>query len=193
MITLESLESLGFTKEDLQERVVEQICAQVLAGKTYDEDGNEEWVDSRFKQKIDERVKAQIEASIAAMAEKHVLPNVAQYVENLTLQQTNQWGEAKGKKVTFLEYLVQRAEAYIQEQVDYDGKSKSEKDSYNWTGRTTRIAYLVNAHLHYHIETAMKEALKNANSVIVGGLEAAAKAGLQQALAGLKVDVKTAR
>jgi hypothetical protein len=188
-----TLESLGFSKEDLQERVIDQICSQVLSGKTYDEDGNEEWSDSQFKRKLDERIKAQVEASISAMAAAHVLPNVGQYIENLMLQETNKWGEAKGTKVTFVEYLVQRAEAYIQEQVDYDGKSKSEKDSYNWSGRTTRIAYLVNAHLHYHIETAMKEALKNANSVIVGGIEAAAKAGLQQALAGLKVAVQTAR
>lgn len=192
-MTTITLESLGFSKEDLQERVIEQLCSQVLSGKTYDEDGNEEWTDSKFKQKLDERIKAQVEASINAMAQAHVLPNVSQYVENLMLQETNKWGEKKGGSVTFVEYLVQRAEAYIQEQVDYDGKSKSEKDSYNWTGRTTRIAYLVNAHLHYHIETAMKEALKNANSVIVGGLEAAAKAGLQQALAGLKVGVQTAR
>lgn len=188
-----TLESLGLSQEDIQERVIERLCEQVLSGKTYDEDGNEEWVDSQFKRKLDERIKAQVEASISAMAEKHVLPNVSQYVENLMLQETNKWGEKKGSSVTFVEYLVQRAEAYIQEQVDYDGKSKSEKDSYNWSGRTTRIAYLVNAHLHYHIETAMKEALKNANSVIVGGIEAAAKAGLQQALAGLKVAVQTAR
>lgn len=186
-----TLESLGLTQDDIQERVIERLCEQVLSGKGWDEDGNEFYQDSKFKQQLDERIKKQVEENINAIAAKHVLPNVAQFVENLTLQETNKWGEKKGEKVTFVEYLVQRAEAYIQEQVDYDGKGKGEKDSYNWSARTTRIAYLVHQHLHYHIETAMKQALATANGAIVGGLEAAVKAALQQALAGLKVGVQT--
>lgn len=190
-MTAITLESLGFTKDELQERVIDQLCSQVLAGKSFDEDGNEVWSESDFKRKLDERIKTRISDTIGALAEKHVLPNVAQYIETLNLQQTNKWGEKQGGKLTFVEYLVKCAEEYVQEQVDYDGKSKTEKDSYNWSGRTTRIAYLVNAHLYHSIETAMKEALKTANSSIVGGLETAVKLALQQALAGLKVAVQT--
>lgn len=186
-----TLEALGLSKEDIQDRVIERLCEQVLSGKGYDEDGEEFYRDSKFKQQLDERIKKQIEETINAIAAAHVLPNVTKYVESLMLQETNKWGEKKGASVTFTEYLVQRAEAYIQEQVDYDGKGRSEKDSYNWTGRTTRIAYLVHQHLHYHIETAMKQALATANGAIVGGLEGAVKASLQQALAGLKVAVQT--
>lgn len=187
-----TLESLGFTQEDLQERVIERLCEQVLAGKGYDEDGNEFYQESQFKRKLDERIKAQVEQTINAIAEKHVLPNVAQYVETLTLQQTNAWGEKRGQPVTFIEYLVARAHAYIQEEVNYEGKSKAEsRDSYGWSKSTTRIAYLVNKHLQYSIETAMKQALASANNAIAGGIEAAVKMKLQEVVGGLQIAVKT--
>lgn len=186
-----TLESLGFTKEELQERVIEQLCSTLLSGKTYDEDGNEEYEDSQFKRKLEERLKAHINERINAIAETHVLPNVTSMIENLTLQTTNSWGEKQGKPVTFIEYLVQRAEAYIQEDVSYDGKSKSEAGGYSWSKNTTRITYLVNSHLQYSIATAMKKALETANSAIAGGIEKAVKIQLEQIVNGLKVAVTT--
>lgn len=185
-----TLESLGLSKEDIQDRVIERLCEQVLSGKTYDEDGSEEWVDSQFKRKLDERVKAQVEASINAMAEQHILPNVSHYIENLTLQETNRWGEKTGTPITFIEYLVQRAEAYIQEPVNHNGKSKSE-DSYSWSKHTTRIAYMIDQHLQYSIKTAMERALKTANSAIAGGIQSAVKMKLEEVVSGLQVAVKT--
>lgn len=184
-----TLESLGFTKEDLQERVIDQLCSSLMSGKTYDEDGNEEYNDSQFKKKLEERLKTHINERINAIAEAHVLPNVTQYIENLTLQETTKWGEKTGQPVTFIEYLVQRAHAYIQEEVDYNGKSKSEGDSYNWRKNTTRIAYLINAHLQYNISVAMKNALDDANKSIVGGIEKAVKIQLEQIVGGIKTSV----
>jgi len=72
------------------------------------------------------------------------------------------------------------------EPVSYDGKSKS-PDNYGWSPRSTRIVYLINSHLQYSIETAMKNALATANKSIVGGLEAAVKIALQDAQAKIKV------
>jgi hypothetical protein len=188
-----TLESLGFTKDELQQRVIDQLCESILSGKSYGEDGESIYEDSQFKRKLDEKLKAHIDQTIGAIAEKHVLPNVTQYVETLTIQETNKWGEAKGKKVTFVEYLTQRAEAYIQEEVSSQGKSKAEADSYNWSKSTTRIAYLINAHLQYSIETAMKQALATANSAIAGGIEKAVKVKLEEIVAGMKVAVSAGR
>jgi hypothetical protein len=56
---------------------------------------------------------------------------------------------------------------------------------------STRITYLVNHHLQYSIETAMKKALANANSSIVQGIEGAVKIALANATAALQVTVKT--
>lgn len=184
-----TLESLGFSQQELQERVVEKLCEQVLRSVGYDEDGDEIDVDSKLSQTIEKRVKAHIDATINGLAEKHVLPNVATYIENLTLQATNKWGERRGEKVTFIEYLTQRAEAYMQEEVNYEGKPKG-TDSYSWHGTQTRLTHMVNQHLHYSIETAMKNALQIANSAIAKGIEETVKIKLGEVTASLKVSTE---
>lgn len=186
-----TLESLGFTKDELQQRVVDQLCESILSGKAYDEDGNEHYDDSQFKKQLEERLRKHINETVNAIAEKHVLPNVTQYIENLCLQQTNKWGEKTGKPVTFIEYLVARAEAYIGEDVNHEGKSKDEKDSYNWSKNTTRIAYLINSHLQYSISVMVKNAMDGMNKSIVGGIEKAVKIQLEQTLGKLQIGVRT--
>ena len=186
-----SLEALGITKADLENRIVEKAVEDLLSGVEFDEDGDEWRSRSQLAKKMDAMVKQRIDETVNRLADQYVLPNVATYIENLTLQATNKWGEKTGSTMTFIEYLTQRAEAYISEQVDHNGKSKSESDSYGWSGRTSRVSYMVDEHLHYSIEAAMKQALATANSQIKGGLETAVKMSLEQVLAKLRVDVKT--
>jgi hypothetical protein len=182
------LTALGFTKEELQDRVIDQIVQSVMCGKWTDEDGEESLRDSRFKQELDKRIKTRIDDTINALAEKHVLPNVSQYIENLTIQQTNQYGERKGAPVTFIEYLVQRAKDYMQEEVNSSGKTRAE-DSYGFTGKQTRITYLIHQHLHYSIETAMKNSMVLATGEIARGIHETARHKLNEIAASLKVSV----
>lgn len=93
--------------------------------------------------------------------------------------------------MSFLEYLVDRAEAYLTEKVSFDGKTKAESRGYSWNGTQTRLSYLVDRHLHYSIEKAMKNALANANKAIVQGLEDTVKLKLGEIQKSLKVTVKT--
>ena len=189
-----NLADLGLTKEDLAERVIERISDHLLGtgGRHLTEDGDSEYfTGDEFRQKLDRRIVARADEVIDALAQKHLLPNVTAYVENLTLAETNKWGEKQKKPVTFIEYLVARAEAYLTEKVNYDGKSQRDGDSYNWRGEQTRITHLVEKHLHYSIKTAMEDALKTANAAIVGGIEQAVKMKLAEVQAGLQVSVKT--
>lgn len=186
-----TIESLGLSKEELTERLVRTLADDLMTQWKSDEDGNV--VDSGvtpFGKALEKKVTARIDAAIEKIAGQHVLPNVAVYVEGLCLQETNKWGEKLGKPVTFREYLVKRAEAYLQEPVDFDGKVKGD-NSYNWSAKQTRIVHLVHQHLQYSIENAMKDALKTANSAIVGGIEGAVKLKLAEVAAALKIDVKT--
>lgn len=184
-----NLADIGFTKEELQQRVIEHIAAQVMQGTFHDEDGEEFQADSTFARNLQAEVKKQVDATIAAMAEKHVLPNVNAYIENLALQTTNQWGEKAGKPVTFIEYLTQRAEAYMLEMVNYEGKPKG-TDGYSWRPEQTRLASMIHKHLHYSIENAMKEALKIATSSISKGIEETVKLKLTEITSKLKTEVK---
>lgn len=182
------LSQLGFTKEELQERVLDRICEQVLTGRYFDYDDEcGASTASHFGKELEKRIKVRIDESIDALAQKHVLPNVTSYMENLLIQTTNQWGEKRGEPVSFIEYLTQRAEAYMQEKVSHDGKSQAESGGYSWSGNQTRITYLVHKHLQYNIETAMKSALQIANSAIAQGIESTVKMKLEDIVKTLKV------
>ena len=185
------MEEIGLTKEDVQERVIERMCDKLM-GELCPADDEEPQGRSIFlRTKLDAEIKDRIDEAVVALADKHVLPGVTAMIEDLTLQETNSWGEKTGKKTTFVEYLVQRAEAYMTEKVNYEGKSQNETRGYSWTGTQTRITHMVHEHLHYSIETAMKQALKDANSSICKGIEEAVKIKLAEALQGLKTTVQT--
>lgn len=184
-----ALAVLGLDPKEIEGKVVERIADRVLQGWGTDEEG--EYVcDAQFKRKLENRIQEQIEATISLLADKYVLPNVNSYVENLTLQQTNKWGEATGKSMTFIEYLVERCDAYMREEVNYEGKPRG-NDSYSWTGRSTRIAFMVDKHLHWSIEQAMKKAFENGNAMIVGGLKKAMEMSLADITNSLKITTET--
>lgn len=188
-----TLESLGLTRDEILDRVVGRIADSVMASWSVGEDVDEPTLDKTpFAEHLERKVLERVDAAVADIAGRHVLPNVASYVETLCLQQTNKWGEKKGAPVTFVEYLVARADAYLREEVNYDGKAKVE-DSYSWKASGTRIAYLVNKHLQYSIQSAMEVALKTANSAIAGGIEEAVKIKLGEVLSSLKVKAKIGR
>lgn len=177
-MSTELLETIGLTQEELAERVVDKISTDLLYGH-----------EGQIGMNLENAVRKAIDAKVEAIAAEHILPQVSEYVENLTLEETNTWGEKTGKSTTFIEYLVERANLYMREKVNFDGKDKAESRGYSWTGTQTRIAHMVHKHLHHSIETAMKDALKTANSQIVGGIEDAVKIKLAEVQKQLKVKV----
>lgn len=183
-----TLESLGLSKEEIQNRVIDQIVRSALTSAVWNEDGDEIAIKSKFAGTIEDACRARIDQKINELGELHVLPNVDRYVETLILQETNRWGEKKGSSVTFVEYMVERAEAYITEPVDYEGKTQAEK-GYGWSKSQSRISHMIHRHLHYSIETAIKTMLKDANANIVNGLEAALKAKLEELQKAIKIAV----
>lgn len=188
-----TIDDLGITQEELVNRVVERIADRFLLVTVAGEEGEEWDDDSSFAKNVKREVQARVDQAVTALGDKHILPNVTDYIENLTLQETTKWGEKRGQPLTFTEYLVLRAEHYMQEQVNYDGKGKSEGDSYSWKGTQTRLAHMIHAHLHYSIETAMKSALSSANSQIVNGLQETCKTKLQEIAAKLNVKAELGR
>lgn len=187
------LQALGFTQEELQQRVVDQLCERLTKTVSIDDEGEEHWRDSILGRKLNQAVIKRVDEAIEKLAAERVLPNVATFLEGFCLQATNSWGEKTGQPITFIEYLVKRAEAYITEKVNYDGKGRDDDrySSSSWNGTQTRIAYMINSHLQYSIETAMKKALAEANGHIVKGLEETVKIKLKEVSDGLSVAVKT--
>lgn len=183
-----SIEALGISREEIVDRLVDRLAEQVLREHVAGDDLESETPFDRPPRKspllnvIERRVMAKIDQAIDDIAARNVLPNVASYVESLCLQETNKWGEKIGKPIGFVEYLVKRAEAWITEPVDYQGKPKA---------RGTRISHMIHEHLDYQIQTAIKQALADLNSSVAKGLHETVRLQLNEVLGKLKVEVKT--
>lgn len=174
----ETLSALGITEDDVLNKLTEKMCEHFLSDPG--DYANE------FEGRINKAVTEKVDKILGEAMEIHILPNVAKQVTEITLQQTNRWGEKTGKPVTFIEYLTERVDAYIREEVNHNGKTQ-DQDSYSWRKHSTRIAYMIHEHLQYSIDAAMKKALGDANSSIRKGLEEAVKIALAQ----IKVEVNT--
>lgn len=175
-----NITELGFTKEEVLEKVVDRIVSDMLEHHFQNYDGDISVTQTKFSDQIKKLVVNRIDDTVKLMADREILPKVADLVESLTLQETNKWGEKIGKPVTFIEYLVQRAEHYIMEEVDYNGKAKRDGDSYNWKASGTRISHLIHSHLDHHIRLAMQEAMKVAVGSVAKGIHETARIKLNE-------------
>lgn len=188
---LKSLEALGITAEDLTERIVEKAVDDLLNSSGYDpEDDTEVRYASRFQKEIEKRIQAAVDTKISALAAEHLLPRIGEMIEKTNMRKTNQYGEPKGEPMTFIEYIASRADAYMSEDVDHNGKSKVESgDSYNWRASGPRMTVLMRNYIRDTLENHAKAAIKDVNQVFAKNIEKAAKDAITAAASALKVSV----
>lgn len=184
-----TLEALGFTKEDIADRVVNRAVETLLSEAGFDEGGDEERRSSSFDQQMQARIRELLDEKVRGIGESLVDPLITKHADGILLQQTNQWGEKKGEVLTITEYMLKRAEDYISEPVDFQG-NRLERGGYGKASQT-RITHLIEKYIHYHIDSAVKAALQDFNSKLSIGIAETVKIKLAEALAGLKVGVQT--
>ena len=185
---IKTLEALGVSAADLQERIVEQAVHALLYSTGFDEDGDEHSYASKFKQQVEKRVQESVDQKIAALAAEHVLPRVGEMIEAADMRKTSQYGEPKGEPMTFKEYIASRAEVYMSEQVDHSGQSKEEsRDSYNWRASGPRLTVLMKLYIKDSLEKSAKSAINDVNKVIAKNIEQAAKDAILSCAASIKV------
>jgi len=184
---------LGLTQEQLQERVIERMCEMVMSQEQSD-DGDYHYVtNSAFSKALHEKLKEGIEADVTRLANVHVLPHVTQFIEDLQFQRTSKWGEADGKPFSFTEYLVERAKAYMAEEVDHNGKVRPNRGDYShnsWSAESGRLAYLMDKRLRHEIASAIKQILGAANETVVESIKTTIEAQVKQIVGKIKVEVK---
>ncbi len=183
-------ESLGFTQEELQERVISTICDRLLTQKGWDDEDREHFYSSQLEKRVTKALKTEIDQKVSALFEEHITPNVETIIQNTVMQKTNEWGEAKGAPITLTEYLTERAENYLLEKVDSDGNTRGDRSGYSLKEAQTRITFLVNKKLNWVIEDGMKEAAKSVYSVLSDALTETAKIKLSEVAQSLKFSVK---
>jgi hypothetical protein len=190
------LQDLGLTQEEILDAVVTKVADELLQkhGIETDEETSEEYettTPTPFTKTLDQLIRDKIDNTVKALADKHILPRIGETIETLVLQKTNQWGEKVGESVTFVEYLTQRAEAYMTEAVNFEGKTQSQNSGYSWNKSGTRIQYMIDKYLQYTVEQWAKNALMLANKSIVEGLNKAIQSKLEEVLNTLRIQATT--
>lgn len=184
-----TLEALGIDRETLADRIVDQCVAALLSSTGFDEDGEKSTYESRFKQAIQKKVLDAVNEKIVTLAERLVVPRVGELIEGADFQVTSRYGEPKGPKLTFKEYLAERAQNYMSEPADINGKAKHESDGYNWRECGPRLTVLMRIYIADSMQKAAQSAITDVNKVIAKGVEKAAKDAIEQAATSLKVSV----
>lgn len=179
MITKETLETLGITQDKVLDAVVERIVDEI-----YDEDRGLD-IESKVKAIIKERVDSGLQKAVT----EHVVPNAKDLIANMIIQKTNNYGEAKEPPQTLIEYAVKYCEDYMMTNVDYDGKDKLRVGAYGWQAKSTRLAHMIDKHLQFHVETAVKTAMTDIGQTVGKALAETMKLRLAEAAAAMKVAV----
>lgn len=188
---LKSLEALGITAESLAQRIVDQAVESLLSDTGYDEDGEKtSTYETRFKREIEKKVTEAADAKITALAAVHLVPRVGEMIEAADMRQTNKYGEPTTPRQTFKEFIAARAEAYMTENVDTNGNSKSQAgDPYNWRSNGSRLTVLMRMYIKTTLEAHAQAAVSDINKVIAKNIEQAAMSAITAAAAALKVQV----
>jgi hypothetical protein len=129
----------------IEARIVEQATADIV-NRLFDE---------RLAS-IGNRVVDLFESTVEERCESAIKPIMEQGIQEFVLQRTNEFGEKKGEPITFAEYLTSLANAWLNEQVDYQGKTQT--GSYPNRSEQTRLTYLLKEHMRWEIEKHMKDA-----------------------------------
>lgn len=158
------LSAVGLTQEDLQNRIVSQICDQLLSSMQSGEDGEESYVGrSPLYTQLNAEIKKQIDVAVERAGKEFIEPRVNEMIKSTTIQLTNKYGEKQGSPKTFVEYVADLAEQYMNERVDADGKSIT--NSYGM-GRTeqTRAMFLIDKYMGLTLKNAIEQFITDGNS-----------------------------
>lgn len=190
MMDIATLEALGVNREELVERIIDQAVNALLSSSGFDPDSEEEVTyESKFKREINARIQKAVDQKIGELAEKHLIPHVGEMIETADMRKTNRFGEPTSPPLTFKEYIAERAEQYMSEDVDMNCKSKSEGDSYNWRASGPRLTVLMTMYIRSTLEDHAKKAVTDVNKVIAKNIENAAKSAIRAAAESIKVSV----
>lgn len=170
------IEDLGLSKNDLVKLIVDKIFEEF-------------YIDSQrhYEETINKEIRERIDKTIEDIGEKEIFPKVKEKIENICIEQTNNFGEKKGEPLTFIEYITKRAEEYMLEPVDRTGKS-IDKGSYAYNKDAhTRLMWLVSNSLSYSIECAVKDMLKDANKTIAKSIQETVTQTLKEVSQKIKI------
>ena len=126
----------------------------------------------KFSTELAAQCTAMLKAEVAKVADATLQPHAEEIIRTQVLQSTNNWGEKKAEPMTFIEYLVARADKYMQEEVNDKGEVDSDRIIYNRNRppKQSRLSFMIDEVIKAEIKTAMTDAMKRASGLFAEGL-----------------------
>jgi hypothetical protein len=126
MKELEILTALGITREDVLDKAINYL---VELPSDYRRVSEEDWISSPLYKSLDIRIDNEVNSMLKKMSvsinerlEKMMQEKIDETF-NLPFQRTDCWGDPIGKKTSIREIIKERADSYLSEKVDNDGKN----------------------------------------------------------------------
>ena len=186
-----NIDQLGISQETLVNMVVDKIASSILDSRIEGDDFSSH-VELQFEKRVGEQVKKAIEQGIEKVigqTTQDAIENaVRTMVDSTTFTETSRYGEPKKPPITWREMLVSKAEHYLSEPVDSDGKPKGQ-GGYDSRYDATRAAWLIYRYMGKELHDAAAKMLANANAQIVGGM----KKAIEQKLSEITVSLTAPR
>lgn len=176
-------------REAVTEKAARIVANDILGRKTFVDDEGEEYVEGvgKIMPDLERRVLALVNEAVTKHCDDTMRPIVASKIDTLTIQDTNRYGEAKGKKaLTFTEYLVARANEYLSQEVDYNGAAKGGNGTdYNWRAHSTRLVWMISKHIGLSIESPIKAAVAEINKAVAPAIADTVKIKIAEVVAAV--------
>ena len=167
---LATLESLGITREEVLKRVVNQILSQEFKEEDSDE------FSMRVTRLVAKMVEKKFSEQTTAVLDKFMGEDLMKGLETYIIQKTNSWGERVGDPQTFRQYITSRAEAYLLEKVDRDGRTN---DAYGDKNQT-RGAWIISNAIGDNLRKILSEAMMNAQTVLAKSVTETVKLQMEE-------------
>lgn len=169
MPTTLTLEQIGLTQEELQQRVIEAIASQLLEENLEDEDGDTYSRKTSLHTKLREAIIARVDEKVGLLATMTTASQLPQYLNDLVFTRTNGYGEAKEPGEKLRAHIDRLVGEYLSVQVTSDGNTARYRDDKT----TSRLEWILGKHVRGLVKEAIDTYLKHAGDIIAGDLREA--------------------
>ena len=184
------LSALGITAEELREQIIERAASKLIDGSG---DEYNEAIYNRVTDHHGKMTREAIDKAVQKLTNETLVPLVSEKIETLMIQETNGYGEPKKEPIPFVQFLVSRAESYLREKVNYEGKDKNDAGYGSFNGTQTRLVWLVHTHLHRAIEAELKTIVADVQKALGTSLQDTVTLKLREISKAIQVNVSTGR
>jgi hypothetical protein len=188
-ITKAVLDELGISKEDLESRIIDELLEHHVRTTDY-----------RYDETFQNKLKDIIDSKITDYIDREVSPRIEERLNTLVLREYTKWGDIRPgvEPKTLTEYLLERIDQYITEDVDEQGLSRSEfnalaKYGPGWTKKGNRINFLISQIIQVNFKEEFTNIIRGVHKNITIGLEEVVRENLKRVSESFTIAVDTAK